>query len=788
MKDNIPDTDRIAITGIGLVTSLGFSAPSSLAAIRGCVANFSEHETVMVNGDEYGTELSGAKVARLPEHVVSRGICGAYRAVALLAPAIRECTYGLSDNMMRNAKWRLSFRTESGSGNFTEVLKLTLQDLAIPEILSDDDSLALGRCRFFEDFIQACADLRSGTCHMAFVGCVDSLCETTVLEKLCEVDRLKSGTSAEGIIAGEAAGVILLELESHARNRNAAIQAYINSWGWGFETNPWTGSIRSAASGLSSAFREAFAKLPDRGKEIDMTIADLNGEQARAYEWGVTEGRIFPADDKIRELKHPADCVGDCGAAMGVVLLAAGVGFMSEALPPLRIAISTSDEGGARRVLCLEKGDYSAEEVVIGGKSEKPLTAFPSVIEQHSDDLSFLWLQRNRLIKAPHCDLYDLSLHDRRMTAHLDGFRLAGQAGWELYEKLLESNYAEDCFAPAVLALESSKPDRIQAILETVDNDPAKARPIISALVWIPYEQAEPNINTLLNSNSAICRYIGIAASVAHGRDPGIYLDRAIDDDNLSLKACALMSVGKLGGRDKTMLPKLQENFASDDEDIRFSASWSAALAGNDEAVAVLKDFVCTDSPYKDKALKTALRRMAPAAALSWQEQLAKSPQTIRCAVIGAGVIGDPVLVPWIIEKMKIPELARVAGEAFTMITGADIDQEELRSRRPEGFAAGPNDDPDDENVAMDADDNLPWPNSESIRLWWNEHKGTFQGGARYLLGKPIATEHLRHVLKTGCQRQRAAAALELALMQPGKPLFNVRAPGFRQRIEVEHI
>jgi hypothetical protein len=31
-------------------------------------------------------------------------------------------------------------------------------------------------------------------------------------------------------------------------------------------------------------------------------------------------------------------------------------------------------------------------------------------------------------------------------------------------------------------------------------------------------------------------------------------------------------------------------------------------------------------------------------------------------------------------------------------------------------------------------------------------------------------------------QRQRAAAALELAILQPGQPLFEVRAPGFRQQ------
>ena len=35
---------------------------------------------------------------------------------------------------------------------------------------------------------------------------------------------------------------------------------------------------------------------------------------------------------------------------------------------------------------------------------------------------------------------------------------------------------------------------------------------------------------------------------------------------------------------------------------------------------------------------------------------------------------------------------------------------------------------------------------------------------------------------RIGRQRQRAAAALELAIRQPSQPLFEVRAPGFRQQ------
>ena len=42
--------------------------------------------------------------------------------------------------------------------------------------------------------------------------------------------------------------------------------------------------------------------------------------------------------------------------------------------------------------------------------------------------------------------------------------------------------------------------------------------------------------------------------------------------------------------------------------------------------------------------------------------------------------------------------------------------------------------------------------------------------------------EALRDVLRHSMQRQRAAAALELVLLEPGRPLFEVRARGDRQR------
>jgi uncharacterized protein (TIGR02270 family) len=135
-----------------------------------------------------------------------------------------------------------------------------------------------------------------------------------------------------------------------------------------------------------------------------------------------------------------------------------------------------------------------------------------------------------------------------------------------------------------------------------------------------------------------------------------------------------------------------------------------------------------------------------------------------------------PVLVSWLINMMTVPALARKAGEAFTNITGADLVEMELAGDEPEGFEAGPTEDPQDEFVEMDADEDLPWPDVNKIAQWWAVHKESFNPHQRYLLGQPISQQNLDHVLMYGKQTQRHAAALELALLSPGHPLAAVRA------------
>jgi uncharacterized protein (TIGR02270 family) len=198
--------------------------------------------------------------------------------------------------------------------------------------------------------------------------------------------------------------------------------------------------------------------------------------------------------------------------------------------------------------------------------------------------------------------------------------------------------------------------------------------------------------------------------------------------------------------------------------------------------VATLQALAEAGGPLAEPAAVLAVRRLDVSQANAWRQRLARKPALARVAVAAAGSLGDPDAVPWLIEQMQAPPLARAAGEAFSLITGTHVAYDKLEGKKPEGFEAGPTENPADENVAMDADQDLPWPDPKAVQVWWQANAGRFARGTRHLLGKPISVESACHALAAGRQRQRAAAALELALLRPGRPLYEVRQPGFRQQ------
>jgi len=402
------------------------------------------------------------------------------------------------------------------------------------------------------------------------------------------------------------------------------------------------------------------------------------------------------------------------------------------------------------------------------------------IVSQHVEEAAFLWLLRSNAIRQPHYALKDLAKLDDRVEAHVDGLRVAGEPGWDLCKAALGNEENGEVFAASVMAFESNIELRIKAVLDAVQKTPELSKGLISALGWMSFQQAAPHAQRLLAAESPLQRLVGLAAYVVHRQDPGPSLNDSLASADLSLRARALKAVGELGK--STLLPFVKSNLAVEDVICRYWAACSGALLGEPAAIPVLQHLAESEHAKRETACAMALRRMSVQEGQAWLNVLASRPESLRLAVQAAGVIGDPVNIPWLLQQMVNQAMARVAGESFTYITGIDLAYDNLDADKPEGFEAGPTEDPEDENVAMDADEDLPWPDLHLIEKWWSHNKSRFTNGTRYLCGHPMTIESLNQVLRTGKQRQRTSAAIELAIRQPGTPLFNTSAPGFRQQ------
>ena len=401
------------------------------------------------------------------------------------------------------------------------------------------------------------------------------------------------------------------------------------------------------------------------------------------------------------------------------------------------------------------------------------------VVTQHAEEAAWKWRSRVLAVRRPNFDLRSLAALDQRIEAHLDGLRIAGDPGWELCKAQLGDDQPGQLFTTAVLAFDRAADDRIQLVLDSGMATPESRRELVSAMAWRPYAQVADQLARLTRSADPRRRRVAIAAYAAHRQDPGPTLARAISTDDAPLRARALRAAGELGRTD--LLPAIRARLGDDSEGCRLAAAASTVLLGVRSAAAALLALAESGEP-SGLAATLGVRALTVSAGGEWVRSLARDGRTLRVGIVAAGHVGDPVAIPWLLERMAVPEHARVAGEAFAFIAGVDLAQAGLDAKQPEGFQSGPTDDPADENVAMDADDDLPWPDVEKVAGWWSRNRASFHPGTRYLLGRPITRAWMIEVLQIGGQRQRAAAAESLCLLAPGTPLFNTHAPGWCQQ------
>ncbi len=343
-----PDSGAV-ITGIGMRTALGNTAAQTCAAVRAGMNRFAVWPHFTAAGDDEdgaGGQLAAAADPSLGDEPWQ------VKAIDLLMQPLHEALFhaGLNnfaalkrDGMSPMVYLATPYIEEPAAGE-EETSEAPDED--------EDPAPATGENRYrafldetrdlIGEFIsiqglagfpaaqagglaalaQAVTDLNAGRTRVALVCGVDSLLDSTRLAGLFESGFLHSGRQSAGLIPGEAGACLVVERSDQAQQRGARPLATIGPIALGRDPNPFGSEAAVDGAALSDVFRNA-VEAAGGGKIFGEVLIDLTGERARFLEWATVETRCMHAVPKPWNLEHPADCVGDVGAAFGP--LAAGL-------------------------------------------------------------------------------------------------------------------------------------------------------------------------------------------------------------------------------------------------------------------------------------------------------------------------------------------------------------------------------------------------------------------------------------------------------------------------------
>ena len=396
----------------------------------------------------------------------------------------------------------------------------------------------------------------------------------------------------------------------------------------------------------------------------------------------------------------------------------------------------------------------------------------------YATEAAFLWMLRSLAMDQAQYSPADIADLEQRLTTNLDALLSAPDSGWAVCEAALATGGAGEIFTALVVAIRSHN---IAAIQRTVNAGLANDRAcdgLVSALGWLPDHLARPWIRKFLYGKEMKHKYLGVAACSIRRFDPGDLLVSILYRQDCRHFAKLYLRAIRLAGelRRREVLPVIQAALSERNSDVRFWAAWSAILLGDVAQVKHLRKVVMHRGPYQEWAIQLAFRVLGVEAGREWINAMSTDKTNIRAVIKAIGVLGDPYAVYWLIGKMDDPLLARLAAEAFTFITGVELERNKLSCAPSGDKSLFVYDMLDETHVGIDEDENLPWPDVAKVTHVWRKYGPRFQAGNRYFMGKPITMNLLRAVLTKGSQRQRHAAALERALCDPQSHLINTRA------------
>jgi 3-oxoacyl-[acyl-carrier-protein] synthase I len=185
----------------------------------------------------------------------------------------------------------------------------------------------------------------------------DSLLVRPTLSAYEERERLLTSQNSNGFIPGEAAAAVMV-----SKPRSGA-EPELRCLGLGFAREQATveTELPLRADGLSAAIKGALAEADCTLGATGFRITDLSGEQYYFKEAALALSRTLRQRKEFYDIWHPADCIGEVGAAIGPVMLAVLLAAQQKAYAlGSNVLCHSGNDDGKRAALILAYGPMRA--------------------------------------------------------------------------------------------------------------------------------------------------------------------------------------------------------------------------------------------------------------------------------------------------------------------------------------------------------------------------------------------------------------------------------------------
>jgi len=342
------------------------------------------------------------------------------------------------------------------------------------------------------------------------------------------------------------------------------------------------------------------------------------------------------------------------------------------------------------------------------------VSSIPAIVDQHAEDAAFLWIRRRNEIDGPLLGETDIGRIDQRLDANLEGLMASGRRAWDTASARFE-DYPEagELFVLGYLALRSGSSKAVADVIElALPLGQAAISGFSGAIARAPKDELKPYVADWTRSRDAGVRSLGLAALCHHRVDLGPQLENALADPAPDVRRRALRLTALLKRRD--VLPAVHALLESRSSQERLTAAFAACLLGDTQAAhSVCDRIAATDADSAAAAIELRLLSTPGAAAKRWLQARLEQPLTHAAAIASVGLLGDLKVMPWLIEKMRDPNLAAAAAKSLRDLFEVDFGDTDVFTTEPESL--GP---------AFAGREEPTLPNADSVAAWWDGGKG----------------------------------------------------------------